>query len=208
MVVVRWEGVLKIRFLAVISFLFFSGSYEAAQADIYRHIDKDGVVHFTNVPTKGDYSWVMPEKREVSYISPVGGSEIYRYAGIIEKASEKHGVDPMLVRAIIKAESDFDPYAVSEDGATGLMQLMPETARLMGVSNIMDPAQNIEGGVKYLRRLLTQFNWNIKYALAAYNAGENSVLKYAGIPPYPETVEYVRRVLGYYNGNSRVISRQ
>jgi hypothetical protein len=117
-----------------------------------------------------------------------------RYADEIESAAALHEVDPALVRAVIHAESAFNPYAVSPKGAQGLMQLMPATARMLGVQNSFSPESNIRGGTKYLAQLLKRFG-NEALAVAAYNAGEVPVTKYNGIPPYSETREYVRRVL-------------
>ena len=118
----------------------------------------------------------------------------------IDTIAKRHGVDPLLVRAVIRVESNFDPKAVSPKGAAGLMQLMPETAMRYGVENRFDPAQNIDGGVRYLRDLMAMFDGNLSLALAAYNAGEGAVLKYGRrIPPYPETQQYVVWVRSYYN---------
>lgn len=124
------------------------------------------------------------------------------FASLINQASEKYGVNPNLVQAVIKAESNFDPEAVSSAGALGLMQLMPATARGLGVSDPLDPAQNIEGGVKFLSQLLSHYNGNTQLAVAAYNAGPGAVDKYNGIPPYQETQTYVTRVLGYFNSSN------
>jgi soluble lytic murein transglycosylase len=167
-------------------------------ADIYKYVDNAGVIHFSNVPTSSKYKWVMREKDQGRRFSNP-------FDNIITGVSRKWGVDPGLVRAVIKTESNFNPEAVSEDGARGLMQLMPETARLMGVSDIDDPKENVEGGVKYLKRLLKSFNWNVSLALAAYNAGEAAVRRYGGIPPFMETIKYVEKVLSYrkiYSGST------
>lgn len=117
---------------------------------------------------------------------------------IIQSASQKYGVDARLVEAVIKAESNFNPGAVSSAGAEGLMQLMPATANSLGVQDSMDPAQNVDGGVKLLRELLNSYDGNVQLALAAYNAGPKAVNKYGGIPPYKETQTYVQRVLENY----------
>jgi soluble lytic murein transglycosylase-like protein len=126
-----------------------------------------------------------------------GGGNPGSYDDIILAAAEHHGLDPALVKAVIKAESGFDPYAVSPAGAKGLMQLMDGTAAGLGISDPFDPAQNVDGGTRYLRMMLDRFG-DIALALAAYNAGPGAVQKYGGIPPYSETRVYVPRVIENY----------
>lgn len=120
------------------------------------------------------------------------------FDNIIKHAAETYNLPEKLISSVIKQESNFNPSALSTAGASGLMQLMPGTAKYLGVSNIFDPEQNIMGGAKYLRQMLNQFDGNMETALAAYNAGPGAVKKYGGIPPYKETQNYVQKVLNYY----------
>jgi soluble lytic murein transglycosylase-like protein len=160
------------------------------QADIYRYVDRNGVVHFSNVPTTPGYRVYI---REVPRLRRV---PTY-YDTFIEEAAEKYGLAVGLIKAVIRAESNFDPYAVSQKGAEGLMQLMPETARYLGIADCFDPEENIHGGTRYLKEMLRQFNGNLRLALAAYNAGPKRVEGKNRIPPFEETRTFVRRVMQY-----------
>ena len=165
-------------------------------ADIYKYVDEEGVIHFTNVPTDGKFKLFYREK-PVHFQSELG-LQLEKYDHLIFKASEKYNVNYNLIKAVIKAESNFNPQAVSRAGARGLMQLMPKTAYAYQVQDSFEPESNIEAGVRYLRYLLNLFQGNLHLALAGYNAGENAVIKNKGIPPYPETRTYVQRVLRFY----------
>jgi soluble lytic murein transglycosylase len=165
----------------------------AGRSDVYLFRDKDGVLNFTNVPTHGGYRRVMRDRGQGPAVSGSGD-----YDEVIRAASDRYSIDADLVRAVIKAESDFEPNARSRKGAMGLMQLMPDTARLYNVLNAFDPVDNVEGGVRHLRMLLERYQGDLRLSLAAYNAGSGAVEKYGGIPPFAETREYVRRVLRFY----------
>lgn len=161
--------------------------------DIYAYKDANGVWHFTNIQTERPYRLFMRtyKKRPNEFIK--------KYDGIIQQAARRFKLDPLFVKAVIKAESAFDYKAVSSKGAQGLMQLMPETANQMKVNNPFNPEENIIGGTRYLGILMEKYKHNKSLALAAYNAGPDTVDNYKGIPPYPETRTFVRRVMGYYD---------
>jgi soluble lytic murein transglycosylase-like protein len=190
----------NISFTLVLTFLVLMAS--PCHADIYKYTDPEGVIHLTNVPTEPDvpYVLVMKEKRVILQLK----GDIALYDDLITRASEKYRVDSALVKAIIKTESNFNHRAVSPVGARGLMQLMPSTAASLQVKDSFHPATNIDGGVRYIRYLMNLFNGNLPLVLAAYNAGENAVIRHNNrIPPYPETQTYVKRVLNYLDGYSK-----
>ena len=183
---------LKSLFLFTLLVLFLA---TPGLADVYVYKDKQGVLTFTNVPTHQGFRRVIREGN-ARFSSP--GLSANSYEGLIRSASSRHNVDPDLIRAVIKVESDFDSSARSHKGATGLMQLMPETGRLHNVEDLYDPSANIEGGVRHLKLLLGKYQGDLELSLAAYNAGIKAVEKHGGIPPFAETRDYVRRVLRYY----------
>ena len=165
------------------------------QADIYRYIDENGVMHFTNTPTSSNQKYRIFVK-EKTRVTRLYSSE--KYDELISDASERTGVAFPLLKAIIKAESDFDPYAVSKKGATGLMQIMPQNFQPLGIEDPFDPWQNINAGARYFKQMYDRFKGKLALSLAAYNAGPTAVDRYKTIPPYEETEEYVRRVMKYY----------
>lgn len=164
-----------------------------AMADIYKYVDENGVMHFTNAPTNEKY------RLFVSANSPVTSFFMSsKYDHYISLASSMYGLSFPLLKAIIKVESNFNPNAVSGKGAQGLMQLMPGTAKLLDVYDPFDPWENIMGGAKYFSQMMNRFGGQVKFALAGYNAGPERVVQYNGIPPFRETQNYVRKVLTHY----------
>jgi soluble lytic murein transglycosylase-like protein len=179
-----------------------------ASADIYKYEDAEGVIHFTDTPMDRRFKIFMRDlQKDKSLRTSFGLSGITRYSGeydhIIKSFANEYGVDHALVKAVIHAESGYNPNAVSNKGAAGLMQLMPKTAQGLKVYDSFDPRENIRGGVRYLKFLLDTFKGDVTLALAAYNAGLNKVAKYGGVPPYNETRNYVSKVLTYQKSYSQ-----
>ena len=199
--------------IVAICLLFQFYCVSNVQAEIFSFVDSQGVIHFSNVPSDSRYKLYQKKVR-------VGRVYTYRrnnkfqlrndsyYDRHIYRASLKYGIDFALLKALIKAESNFDRYAVSSKGAEGLMQLMPQTSQLLKIKNPFNPAENIFGGTHYLRMLLDQFNDNLIFALAAYNAGPQTVSYYGGIPPFSETENYVKRVLKYFQEYKLTLSKR
>ncbi len=185
-------------FIATAVFLINIVYSAAAAADIYMRVGKNGTVYFSNVPVSSGYNLYMRTQRKSGI--DINGYGRVLYKNIILKASKKYNVSPKLIEAVIKAESGFNIKAVSDKGAEGLMQLMPQTQKMLNVSDPFNPSQNIYGGTEYLKSLIIKYNGNLQLALAAYNAGSRAVNKYGGIPPYGETQNYVKEVLNYYDG--------
>jgi soluble lytic murein transglycosylase len=171
-------------FLCTIILFCVAASLDAA---IYRYVDPSGRVHFTDVPTDTLYRIYRDD-------NPARQLE-----DLIQHYARRFRLESALVKAVIKVESDFDAKVISRRGAQGLMQLMPETAREVGVTDPFDPDQSIYGGTYYLRRMLDRFNSNLDHALAAYNAGPNAVQQYGGVPPFNETRDYVIKVKSYFD---------
>ena len=165
-----------------------------ACAAVYGYVDAEGTAHFTDAPTKTYFRWLP-----AFGLPPGANLDRGQYAELINAIAAENDVDPALVKAIIRAESNFDQRAISRKGAQGLMQLMPGTAGRYAVGNTFDPAENIRGGVRHLRFLQDRFPGQVHLAIAAYNAGEGAVLRHKGIPPYAETRQYVSRVLRLYD---------
>ncbi len=186
---IKWPGVAVL----IVSGTSALMAVPSIQAEIYQYIDANGTISLTNVPSDARYRRVDLHPNRLHQTMSEQELE-----PMISRFSRQHHLHPALIRAVIKAESDFDPHAVSRAGAIGLMQLMPQTAMRLDVRNLYDPEDNIGGGTKYLRQLLDRFRGNLPLALAAYNAGEHVVDRYRTLPPIDETRQYVHKVLRYY----------
>jgi len=180
----------------IIFCILFCMITDIQSADIYRYIDSNGVMHFTDKPVSSDYSLYMKsniqKKKVIRYDSKA--YDIY-----IMEAADKYEIAFSLLKAVIKAESDFNPTAVSKKGAKGLMQIMPANFEHLNIYDPFNPRENIMGGTYYLKKLLNRFNGSVSLALAAYNAGPTPVEHYNNIPPYPETERYVKKVMDFYS---------
>ncbi len=190
-----------IRVAVVLTGLLLSNE---AMADIFKFIDTDGRIYYTDKPKNSLYKRII-RTRPINYAAavPFIGVNKKKFADLIAEAANRHQVDVNLLHAVIQAESAYDAGAISSAGAVGLMQLMPDTARRYGVVDRRNPVQNIDGGTHYLKDLLRMFDSNLNLAVAAYNAGEGAVMRYNNsIPPYPETRNYVKTVLSLYNRRS------
>ena len=191
------------RLSATLAWTALLSAATSGRADIYQNVTRDGVITLSNRPgAKGRLVLRTGKAKHRAASSSaaldISADQVSRFDAHIRQASALYQIPEELIRAVIQVESGFDPRAVSPANARGLMQLVPGTAQRMMVSDIFDPRQNIFGGVRYLRVLANLFSGDLKLTLAAYNAGENAVIRYGGIPPYEETQAYVRRVLAYY----------
>jgi soluble lytic murein transglycosylase-like protein len=167
----------------------------ATEATIYRYVDDNGVIHFTNIPIDSRYQPLRPNRSPK--LTGVESSAA-RFESYIKVAARRFDVDPLLITAVIQTESSFNCQAISQKGAQGLMQLMPETARELQVGDPFDPEDNIRGGTMYLRKMLDLFDGDLQLALAAYNAGPTRVKALGRVPRIPETIQYIERVMLNY----------
>ena len=198
---IKFNGILFLRTAIAVLAAFIITAANVAHADIYKYVDKEGVLHLTNVPSDHNAKYVMILKEKRILFQP--NLDVNKYDYLITKAADKFKLDSALIKAVIKAESNFNHRAVSPVGAQGLMQLMPATAADLKVEDSFHPEKNIEGGARYLRYLLNTYNGDLTLALAAYNAGERAVAKYNyNVPPYRETQNYVKRVFSFYKSYS------
>ena len=187
--------------MRLIKIALLSLIYSNATADIYKQVSPNGLVTYTNRPHLGPGFRLLFRTPPRSYPEDLKSlpQNKQKYSDLISKAASKHQLDAKLLHAVIQAESAYNTNAISPAGAVGLMQLMPDTAQRYGVADRRDAEQNIDGGARYLKDLLTMFNSDLKLAVAGYNAGEGAVMKYNyRIPPYPETINYVQQVLSLY----------
>ena len=197
----KFNGILFLQAAIAVLVAFIIMAANVAHADIYKYVDKEGVLHLTNTPTDHNAKYVMILKEKRILFQP--NIDVNKYDDLITKAADKFKLDSALIKAVIKAESNFNHRAVSPVGAQGLMQLMPKTASDLKVEDSFHPEKNIEGGARYLRYLLNTYKGDLTLALAAYNAGEKAVAKYNyNVPPYRETQNYIKRVFSFYKSYS------
>jgi len=203
--VMTWYFKIMDRLVLIISLTAFLVWGTLSYADIYKYVDENGVAHFTNMPDSKGYKKIISERPGQNTAEPVtkSASNASDYRHIVNNKAKKYNIEPSLVKAVISTESNWNPSAISRKGAIGLMQLMPFTARDMGVSNPFNPEENIEGGTKYLRFLLDKFDWDVSLALAAYNAGPATIEESGGIPRIQETQKYVKKVLSIYDNSDK-----
>ena len=193
----------------VIAFALLLAGFAAlspAQEKVYTYVDEDGTIHFTDMPRSGAVEFDMARGKGKAR-SRVVGSEV-PYHELINESAARYGLDAGLVAAVAQVESAFDPRAVSRAGAKGIMQLMDATAKDYGVTDVFDPAQNIDAGARHLSNLLRAFDGDLKLSLAAYNAGRSAVQRHGGVPPYDETRRYIEKVADIYDRVDGKISRR
>jgi soluble lytic murein transglycosylase-like protein len=206
----------------LVALILLASAAGPCSADIYAFLDEHGVAHFSDVQLDSRYQLYMKtrppaepqplveavtppatvasaETAAAAFVRPIPLQTSKRYADMIARVAREQKIEPALLHAVIAVESAYNPHAKSPKGATGLMQLMPDTARRYGVTDLLNPLENLRAGARYLRDLLGMFNNNLRLVLAAYNAGEGAVIRSGhAIPPYPETRAYVPRVLQHY----------
>ncbi len=189
------------RSAAVACFLLFSTLIvlNSVSAEIYSYVDENGVLHFSNAPTSSRYRYTGPENTRYASVYYPAGPQLHAYDTIIQEAAGLYDIRFELIKAMIHAESNFDSTAISRAGAMGLMQIMPANLNALGVKDPFNPRDNVMGGTRYLKSLMTKYNSDLSLVLAAYNAGPGAVDKYRTIPPYPETQKYVSKVLSLYS---------
>jgi soluble lytic murein transglycosylase-like protein len=194
---------MPIRTLILLFLIIQPCAISTAWADIYSYTDANGSMYFSNIPDDPHYKFILktPQNEAVSAppTTPAHTSKQQRYLPLVADAARIYDLEPALLHAVISTESGYNPAAKSPKGAMGLMQLMPATAKRYGITDAYDPTQNIQAGAQYLHDLMLLFNNDMKLTLAAYNAGENAVIRFGNqIPPYSETMRYVPKVLAHY----------
>ncbi len=193
------------RTIIIVSAILFAFFASPAFSDVYKYVDENGVVCYTDAPMGKKTVRVLKENHVAAKQPKETGKAVSSvtdedYSGYVQQAAAKYEIEPDLIHAVIKTESNGNHRAVSRKGAMGLMQLMPSTAYDMNVANPFNPEENIEGGTKYLKQLLEKFNGDLTLALAAYNAGPKTVEKYGNVPPISETKQYVKKIISLFKG--------